>query len=220
MDDLFQLENETMNGACPFIVVHQPELSDERLSDGAKILLFWLRLRSQFPDGGNALVSWKTISQDMGIDESTVKRRAKKLRELGWIKSVNRGFSKTKRQLIRHPSSMYREVGDDENQSHADEWHKEPTPDPSSHEDYNPGRCSVYFIAAGGMIKIGISKDPERRIAELGRSSPLPLSILAIIPGGRNREKSLHERFAEHRKHGEWFTECQDILDYIKGVIS
>lgn len=98
-------------------------------------------------------------------------------------------------------------------------WHAEtfgdPAPDPALHEDYNPDNCSVYFVSAGGLIKIGFSKNHERRIGELGRSGPLPLTTLGIIPGGRNKEKALHDRFAEHRKHGEWFTEHEDILSYI-----
>lgn len=97
---------------------------------------------------------------------------------------------------------------------------EEEEPDPTLSEDYNPKGCSVYFVSAGGMIKIGVSGNPDRRISELGRSSPLPLTTLAIITGGRNKEKALHKRFAKYRKHGEWFIECQEILDYVQEVHS
>ena len=106
-DELFQLEDEDRNGACPFVMIHGPEIVDGRLSDGEKILLFWLRLRSRKTKGQNTWVSWRTIAQDLGINESTVKRRAKKLRELGWIKCKTRGYSKSKKKFLRRASSMY-----------------------------------------------------------------------------------------------------------------
>jgi biotin operon repressor len=106
-DENFQLEDEDRNGTCPFIMVHGPELADGRLSDGEKILLFWLRLRSRSTKGKNTWVSWQTIAEDLGINESTVKRRARKLRKLGWIRCEARGYAKSKTKLLRRASSMY-----------------------------------------------------------------------------------------------------------------
>jgi len=106
-EEFFQLEDEDRNGTCPFIMVHGPEIVDGRLTDGEKILLFWLRLRSRATKGQNTWVSWKTVSQDLGIDESTVKRRAKKLRELGWIKCQSRDYAASKMKFLRRASSMY-----------------------------------------------------------------------------------------------------------------
>lgn len=103
----FQLEDEDLNGTCPFVMVHGPELADGRLTDGEKILLFWLRLRSRSTKGKNTWVSWEAIAQDLGISESAVKRRAKKLRDLGWIKCESRGYSRSKKKLLARASSMY-----------------------------------------------------------------------------------------------------------------
>jgi len=105
--ELFQLEDEDRNGTCPFVMIHGPELVDGRLTDGEKILLFWLRLRSRSTKGQNTWVSWQTIAEDLGISESAVKRRAKKLRSLGWIKCETRGYSKSKKKFLRRASSMY-----------------------------------------------------------------------------------------------------------------
>lgn len=76
----------------------------------------------------------------------------------------------------------------------------------------------VYFIQAksGGLIKIGISDKPETRLRSLQSGSPVPLRIVAIIPGGgRMTEASLHERFAASRMHGEWFAPDPDVLAYM-----
>lgn len=85
---------------------------------------------------------------------------------------------------------------------------------PTSNDGY------VYFVAGGGMIKIGFSSDPDKRLRDLRTSSPIPLKLLTTTPGGRDEETALHRRFAEHRRQGEWFTECEEILDYIQGLNS
>ncbi|MBA3691483.1 MAG: GIY-YIG nuclease family protein [Actinobacteria bacterium] len=88
----------------------------------------------------------------------------------------------------------------------------------------------VYFIESreSGLIKIGISNDPWRRLEQMG--DPSQLKILAVESGGAAREWDLHQRFAEanlmesddrddypeSRVHGaEWFFPAQPILDYL-----
>lgn len=76
----------------------------------------------------------------------------------------------------------------------------------------------VYFVQAenGGPVKIGVAKDPARRMAELQAMSPYTLRILATVEGGFRREKELHAQFADWRLHGEWFSdECEDLLALI-----
>lgn len=76
----------------------------------------------------------------------------------------------------------------------------------------------VYFVQAGdgGNIKIGVSGNPETRVAGLQTGSDEPLRILATIPGGRAVEKELHRRFAALRVKGEWFRPEQELLDLIR----
>jgi hypothetical protein len=78
-------------------------------------------------------------------------------------------------------------------------------------------KASVYFIQAedGGPIKIGLAGDPTKRLSELQRTSPQRLRILATEPGSASHERELHERFAEHRLHGEWFAPCPELLALI-----
>jgi hypothetical protein len=74
---------------------------------------------------------------------------------------------------------------------------------------------SVYFIEAGGFIKIGHSKDWKGRLRGLSGSSPLPLAILYVTRGGHEKERALHRKFQHCRSHGEWFHKAPDLLAYI-----
>lgn len=82
--------------------------------------------------------------------------------------------------------------------------------------------CLTYFIAAveedmpEGPIKIGISNHPVARLAEMQQVCPARLEILAVAPGGARTEKRYHERFLEHRLHGEWFRRNPELLKLIR----
>jgi hypothetical protein len=83
-------------------------------------------------------------------------------------------------------------------------------------------RRFVYFMQeranASAPIKIGISRDVERRRGELQRAERVILSVLASIEGTMRDEQTLHERFAAHRLHGEWFTPALEILAHIAAL--
>lgn len=75
----------------------------------------------------------------------------------------------------------------------------------------------VYFIAPrafqkGGavsdlsVVKIGHTLgNPKDRLKSLQTGSPVPLVVLCYTRGGVDFERALHEKFAEHRSHREWF---------------
>lgn len=65
----------------------------------------------------------------------------------------------------------------------------------------------IYFIqnAEANVVKIGVSVDPEQRLASLQTAHHSPLKLLGSIPGGFSEESELHRRFASFRLHGEWF---------------
>lgn len=56
-----------------------------------------------------------------------------------------------------------------------------------------------------GRVKLGWSRDLDRRLAHLRRMSPTPLELVATLDGDRHHELALHRHFAEYRRHGEWF---------------
>lgn len=65
----------------------------------------------------------------------------------------------------------------------------------------------AYGIGAPGYpwVKIGHSKAPEARLADIQVGSPEELTILWKAPGGEVLERHLHEVFRERRGNGEWF---------------
>lgn len=78
----------------------------------------------------------------------------------------------------------------------------------------------IYFIQAGshGPIKIGLARNPHRRLRKLQVGCPWRLYLIGYILGGWEKEKSLHEKFAHLKKRGEWFNPGLELLAFIKSV--
>lgn len=76
----------------------------------------------------------------------------------------------------------------------------------------------VYLIGSAGspLVKIGWTGNPEQRLRNLQTGSPVPLQLLAVFEGGAIVEAELHRRFADKRRHGEWFDLGPDPV----GVVS
>lgn len=69
----------------------------------------------------------------------------------------------------------------------------------------------IYFVSAPGRIKIGYTRKPEQRLAQLKAVDMEPLTSLGVIPGTRSLEKRLHALVAPHRIRGEWFADCEPV---------
>lgn len=55
------------------------------------------------------------------------------------------------------------------------------------------------------LMKIGFSKNPKARLAELQVGSPRKLRLLDQWPGTAEQEREIHSQIATLRQHGEWF---------------
>lgn len=92
----------------------------------------------------------------------------------------------------------------------------EPVPVVAAHRAVAPvpREQRVYFIQGveGGPIKIGVSFDPDDRLSGLQTASPVRLRIIGLVAGGPSVERKFHERLAEHRLHGEWFSDAPEVL--------
>lgn len=71
------------------------------------------------------------------------------------------------------------------------------------------GPTYVYFAAREGLIKIGVTSDPKRRARELD------LTMLLVIPGGRDDERRFHRRWRRYRSGLEWFMPNASLLAFI-----
>lgn len=80
---------------------------------------------------------------------------------------------------------------------------------------------SVYFLqgADSGMIRIGIAKDVQARIASHRSSSAEELTWLGDMPGGIALERQFHSTFSALRHKGSWYLPDQSLLDTISRVV-
>ncbi len=71
----------------------------------------------------------------------------------------------------------------------------------------------LYFIRSldSGLIKIGHSTNPDKRIKQLRLSTGERLEFVCVGVGGYEHEQILHERFDSDRVRGEWFRPSFDL---------
>jgi hypothetical protein len=73
----------------------------------------------------------------------------------------------------------------------------------------------VYIIEAeGGAVKIGIARDPHRRLTTLQTSAPMPLRLAHETveeETASHIERQAHRSLSAHRLQGEWFATTASI---------
>ena len=86
-----------------------------------------------------------------------------------------------------------------------------------------PCPLAVYFIKPVGFdgpIKIGKTKDAEKRLRALSLVSPFPLEMMASIKGADNLEGRFHRKFLHLHTNGEWFEPAPELLATIAEIAS
>jgi len=93
-----------------------------------------------------------------------------------------------------------------------------PRPDDDQAWRIPPHPTRVYFVQAetSKAIKIGVSWNPKRRLAELQNGHHEALSLIGELDGDSKLERELHRRFASSRMSGEWFACTDELLETIK----
>lgn len=74
----------------------------------------------------------------------------------------------------------------------------------------------IYFIETNGLVKIGYSNDPMRRLTGIATWCPTKCHLIGVIDGDMKAERELHKRFGAFHSHGEWFRFERPINDYIR----
>ena len=70
----------------------------------------------------------------------------------------------------------------------------------------------VYAIEnSDGLVKIGWSSDPNRRLAKINSDTSSPCRMVGAIEGTREQESALHQLLSASSKHGEWFNKTADV---------
>ena len=78
----------------------------------------------------------------------------------------------------------------------------------------------VYVIEAvdTGLVKIGVSDSPEKRINDLQTASPNELRLLGYCLGSYAIEQALHLVLHEYRVRGEWFRNEGQCAEAVKAI--
>lgn len=77
---------------------------------------------------------------------------------------------------------------------------------------------SVYFVSTGARIKIGVARNPAKRMVELQTGASHKLVLMGLIRGGRATERFLHKKFVHLRTSGEWFRFTPEIREFLRSV--
>lgn len=64
---------------------------------------------------------------------------------------------------------------------------------------------AIYVIKVGDRHKIGLSLNPEQRIAGMQLPERPQVVLIYRTKKARGLEQALHRKYAAHRLHGEWF---------------
>lgn len=80
------------------------------------------------------------------------------------------------------------------------------------------GGSQIYVIKRKGarLVKIGVTRQLDRRMRALATGAGAELQLLVAFPGERGDEQMLHDRFAAYRKRGEWFEYTGPIERWVK----
>ena len=93
---------------------------------------------------------------------------------------------------------------------------------------FNPKECKNYIYFAicragknpskNDKVKIGISRNPEKRISNLQTGSPYDIFIWYKFPvkSAKIMERNLHEKFKYFRIKGEWFKMHKTIEEFVE----
>lgn len=79
----------------------------------------------------------------------------------------------------------------------------------------------VYFARrSDGLIKIGSSMNVRQRLVQLSTDAAEDLELLGHIDGSFLFEKKIHRHLADHCKQGEWFYSSNEVIEYIRDLVS
>lgn len=64
---------------------------------------------------------------------------------------------------------------------------------------------TIYIMRCSDYVKIGVSHNPQQRLASIKTMTPFDVEIVMTFNGDRKLEQSLHLRFREYLHRNEWF---------------
>ena len=77
----------------------------------------------------------------------------------------------------------------------------------------------LYFCQSGHRIKIGISKNVERRLKDIGLHLPVPPILIGSIEASYAFEKAVHAHLEKWRLDGEWFDASATLQKTVRLIL-
>lgn len=79
---------------------------------------------------------------------------------------------------------------------------------------------SIYVLRSAELVKIGYSANLHKRVGSIVSGSPVAVEFVGHMPGERDVEAHLHQRFAAHRFSGEWFVETEEMRSVFAAILT
>jgi len=79
---------------------------------------------------------------------------------------------------------------------------------------------SIYVLRSAELVKIGYSANLYKRVGSIVSGSPVAVEFVGHMPGERDVEAHLHQRFAAHRFSGEWFVETDEMRSVFVAILT
>lgn len=85
-----------------------------------------------------------------------------------------------------------------------------------------PDASYVYILQCKDFIKVGVSKNPKKRLAQIQTCNPnhVDLAYAHMCPEACSKdiEKMVHEKLSKHRVNGEWFScSAETVIKHLQG---
>lgn len=77
----------------------------------------------------------------------------------------------------------------------------------------------LYFCRSGDRIKIGISKNVEKRLKDIGLHLPAPPTLIGSIEASYAFEKAVHSSLKAWRLDGEWFSASEEVVNAVGAIM-
>jgi len=87
---------------------------------------------------------------------------------------------------------------------------------------HNPATsCLFLYVMQNehGLIKIGRSDDPHRRVSEVQKSARCSVALIATFPGAGHFEEWMHIQMADHLIGYEWFEGTREARDALAALL-
>ncbi|MDP3554860.1 GIY-YIG nuclease family protein [Methylocystis sp.] len=91
---------------------------------------------------------------------------------------------------------------------------KEAYREPPQRRPRSVTRGYVYFMFCANHVKIGFSKNPARRMREMGTARAEDVKILIAAQATQHQERLVQEAMRTHHFRGEWFRADDEIFTF------